>query len=143
MMEFVADRLGASDDPLVQLRMMVHKAFGAASFSEFWQYWNPVYHYLLLYWVYLPLRRLSVPRPIGVVVTFAFCGFFLHDIVHVWFSRFPIVTVWFVLLGLIALFGEAHGMNVSRLSPGPRAAIHGSSLVVAFLAATALLKALN
>jgi len=51
------------------LRNWALRSFGAATLSEFWQYWNPVYGYVLAYYVYRPLRR-TLPRAWSVWLTF-------------------------------------------------------------------------
>jgi hypothetical protein len=92
---------------------MVSRALGARSFVAFWHYWNPVYGYFLYYWSYRPLRR-YLPRPVAVLITFALCGFLLHDIVHILFTGIPFVTTWFVVLAVGAYASEILGMDMSR-----------------------------
>src|SRR5207244_1758984 len=59
------------------LRNWFMRSFGAGTFSEFWQYWNPVYGYFLAYYIYALLRRIC-PRPMAVWLTFLTCGFVMH-----------------------------------------------------------------
>ena len=61
------------------LRNWLVRSFGAGTFGSFWEYWNPVYGYFLAYYVYRPLRTI-MPRWVAVWLTFAACGFFLHDL---------------------------------------------------------------
>ena len=85
------------------------------SFSRFWRYWNPAYTYLLLYWIYGPLRRLGAPRPAAVLVTFIASGFFLHDLPFN--SRdglgVPKVTILLGVFAVIVVATEALGLELS------------------------------
>lgn len=127
--EFINDRLGVGT--AVQARNFVARPLGAASPTEFWRYWNPVYGYVLRYFVYLPLRR-ALPRPVAVVATFASCGFFAHDLVG-WLLardlRFPFTTVAFVIFALIALITNGVGFNIGRAPFVIRATTNVSMLV--------------
>jgi hypothetical protein len=106
-------RLGTPTGPWQAAQRMLTRSFGARSSIAFWRYWNPVYGYFLYYWSYRPLRR-YLPRPIALILTFALCGFLLHDIVHIAFTGIPLVTMWFVVLGAGAYASEALGMDLSR-----------------------------
>src|SRR5690348_16822353 len=74
--QYLARRLGQGSATM--LRTWVVKALGAPSFTEFWQYWNPVYGYFLYYYAYRPLHRF-LPRALAMWLTFVACGFVLHD----------------------------------------------------------------
>lgn len=111
--DYVFIRLGTPHGPWQAAQRMLMRSFGAKSFVAFWRYWNPVYGYFLYYWSYRPLRR-YLPRPIALVLTFALCGFLLHDIVHLAFTGMPLVTMWFVVLGVGAYISEALRMDLSR-----------------------------
>ena len=110
---------------------MFARAFGAPSLIAFWRYWNPVYGYFLHYWAYRPLRR-YLPRPIALVLTFALCGFLLHDIVHVAFTGIPLITLWFVVLGALAYVSEVLKMDMSRRAYAVRAGVQLLYLVGSF-----------
>jgi len=69
--EYIERRLGRG--ATTQLRNLLVRPLGAASFSQFWRYWNPVYGYFLSYYAYRPLR-LVFPRPVAVLLTFVGCG---------------------------------------------------------------------
>jgi hypothetical protein len=110
---------------------MLARSFGARSFVAFWRYWNPVYGYFLYYWSYRPLR-IYLPRPIALVLTFALCGFLLHDIVHIVFTGVPLVTLWFVVLGGVAYVSDALRMDMSRRPYVVRAGVQLLYLVGSF-----------
>jgi D-alanyl-lipoteichoic acid acyltransferase DltB (MBOAT superfamily) len=100
------------------------KPFGAASFSEFWRLWNPVYGYFLRYYCFRPLSRV-LPRPAALLTTFVLCGFCLHDLPAWAVTRRvlpPGATIAFMFFGLGVLISEALGMDLSRrpVAAGPR-----------------------
>jgi hypothetical protein len=110
---------------------MLALSFGAPSFIAFWRYWNPVYGYFLCYWSYRPLRK-YLPRPMALILTFGLCGFLLHDVVHIGFTGIPLITMWFVFLGVGAYISEALGMDLSRRPYVVRAVAHLLYLLVSF-----------
>ncbi len=110
---FVLHRLGDPDGPWPAARSMFVRSFGAKSFAAFWRYWNPVYHYYLYYWCYRPLRSF-LPRPVALALTFAACGFLLHDLPHLPFTGVPLITIWFSLLAVGVVAGELLRMDLSR-----------------------------
>jgi hypothetical protein len=119
-----------------QLVTWLTKTWGAASFDEFWIYFNPVYGYALSYWVYRPLRRV-LPPLLAVWLTFVASGFLLHDAVG-WLIardvRFPEMTLVFVLFGLGASGAKAVGMDIARQPFVARAAANVGYVVICFAA---------
>jgi len=109
------------------LKSMFVKAFEAKSAKEFWNYWNPVFGYFMLFYFYKPLTN-KVPRAIRVIATFTVSGFFLHDLLLWWpfcwmiayKTHFPFGTVWFIFLAIIMLLLEKIGFNTEKYSPGIR-----------------------
>jgi hypothetical protein len=111
--QFVLYRLGNPNGPWSALRRMLVYSFGARSFASFWHYWNPVYHYFLYYRVYQPLHAF-LPRPVAILLTFAFCGFFLHDLALIFITGVPLITLSFFFLGVGVIAGELFSMDLSR-----------------------------
>jgi hypothetical protein len=111
---------------------------GARSFADFWRLWNPVYGYVLLFFVYRPLRQ-RLPRPAAVYLTFLVSGFLLHDLP---FSlsgdlargqvAFPAVTLLFAVFGALALLSEALRLDLARYPWWLRAASNLAWLAIAF-----------
>jgi len=101
--------------PVAWLNFLI-RPFGASSFAEFWRLWNPVYGYFLYYWSYRPLTRF-LPRPLAMMITFAACGFLLHD-VPAWAATRralpPGATISFILFGLGAVLSERFKMDIAR-----------------------------
>jgi len=129
--EFTLRRMGNPTGPWDALGRMFSLSFGARSFADFWRYWNPVYHYFLSYWVYRPIRRI-LPRSVAVLLSFAFCGFFFHDLLLLPFTRMPLITVWFLLLGAGVIGGELAQMDLSDYPPLFRIVINVAYIVGLF-----------
>lgn len=127
----VLHRLGNPAGPWCAIKNMFSLSFSAKSFSDFWRYWNPVHHYFLLYFIYRPLRKI-LPRSLSVIFTFAFCGFFLHDIVHIAFTGIPLITVWFLFLSIGILISEFFKMDLSSRSKTLRVIINLVYLLLSF-----------
>ena len=106
--EYLNYRLGSQGGRTAWFNFFI-KPFGARSFAEFWRLWNPVYGYFLVYVCYRPLARV-VPRPAAVILTFATCGFVLHDLPAWAFTGRvlpPGATITFILFGFGVIAGEA------------------------------------
>jgi hypothetical protein len=123
--------MGYPTGPWDALIKMFSFSFGARSFADFWRYWNPVYHYFLSYWVYRPIRRV-LPRSVAVLLSFAFCGFFFHDLFLLPFTRMPLITIWFTLLGAGVIAGEILKMDLSELPLFFRVLVNSTYIVVLF-----------
>src|SRR6266542_3934717 len=108
-------RLGASGGRAAWFNFFI-RPFGAASFTEFWRLWNPVYGYFLYYYSYRPLSRL-MPRWAALMTTFTACGFVLHDLPAWAVTRRvlpPGGTIASILFGLGLVLSEALHMDISR-----------------------------
>lgn len=83
---------------------MFKQSFGADTFGRFWQNWNPLFSYYLMYKVYKPLKSF-LPRWMSVLITFAVSGA-LHDlfasiVLQKWYSQFTLMFVLFALWVII------------------------------------------
>lgn len=100
------------------------RPFGARSFADFWRFWNPVYGYFLLYFVYRPLARV-LPRRVATIITFVSCGLVLHDVPAWLFSRRilpPGATLAFLFFGVVVVVSDALHMDLSTWPRWARAA---------------------
>jgi hypothetical protein len=111
----------------------------ATSFSRFWYFWNPVYGYPLLFYVYRPLRRL-LPRPCAVFLTFLASGFFLHDLPFSMSAdlyrgklEVPSVTILFAIFGGFVLLSEALHLDLTGCPRWQRAAANLGWLSAGFV----------
>ena len=140
--EYVALRNGVPLGDGRSLRNMLQRSFGAASFAEFWQYWNPIWGYGLGRYVYAPLRRVLHPA-VAFILTFAISGA-LHDLATMAVSWSPafLFTPWFTLMGMGAVLGRAAGMDLAKRPFWVRAAVNLAYLVVCLLPALAVRNAI-
>ena len=137
--EYVLLRNGVPLGDGRSLRNMLQRSFGAASFAEFWQYWNPIWGYGLGKYVYEPLRRF-LPPALAFIMTFIVSGG-LDDLATTAVSRSPafLFTPWFFLLGVGAVLARAFGMDLSNRSWWARVSVNLAYLVIC-LAVTLALK---
>lgn len=69
---------GHRGDSLAGIRFMVRHSFTAPTFRQFWQRWNPLFSYYLLFVAYASLVKV-LPRRVAVPLTFALSGS-IHDL---------------------------------------------------------------
>ena len=126
--EFIFRRLGDPRHPVRFLRNFFLVPLCSRSFGEFWRLWNPIFGYVLIFFVYRPLRG-RMPQPVAVYLTFLPSGFLLHDqpfnlSADLYRGRleFPVVTLLFAVFGLLTLLSEALAIDLSRFPPWVRAA---------------------
>ncbi len=128
--EYLKYRLGSKGGWTAWFNFFI-KPFGARSFAEFWRLWNPVYGYFLFYYCYRPLANV-VPRPAAVMLTFATCGFVLHDLPAWALTRRvlpPGATIAFMMFGLGAIASDAVHMDLSKWPIMVRAVVNVTYLV--------------
>jgi len=112
--------LGASG----ALSNMLYRSFTADSLTKFWQYWNPIWGYYLSKLVFAPINR-YLPRAVAVVMTFLVSGV-VHDLaVFALTGTFTgVISVWFLILGMVVMFGQVMHLNYSKLAIHYRVLIH-------------------
>ena len=115
------------------------KPLRAESFTGFWRLWNPVFGYVLLFFVYRPIRR-HIPRFAATFVTFCVSGFVLHEIpfgVGVQLLRghrgVPEIMILLMVFGGLVVLTEAVGMNLSAYPIWVRVVANAGLLVLGFL----------
>lgn len=128
--EYVHRRNGVPLGHPDSLRNMLRRSFGAGSFGQFWQYWNPIWGYGLGKYVYSPLRRF-LPSALAVLMTFVISGV-VHDLATIVFRRSSafLFTHWFFLLGAGVVLGRAFNLDFSRQAWRVRVAINLSYLLI-------------
>jgi len=136
--QYVTHRLGTT--PREQAINFLGRPLGAKSLSGFWQYWNPVWSYFLLFFCYRLLRK-NLPRWLSIVLTFFLCGL-LHDLpigilsyAKVGRPPYFTITVFLTLNGLLVVLSEKFGFRLTRVPTGMRWLIHVVILVACYLAA--------
>jgi len=106
---YIDKRLGGVQGEIPQLKQMLRKSFTATTFRTFWFYWNPIYSYVLTYYVYRPLKR-YMPQRLARILTFIINGVF-HDIVvslvlgRLFYGVSLLFMTYIVLLHIEELFG--------------------------------------
>ena len=109
---------------------MLRRAFGAKSFANFWQHWNPIFGYYLGTYVFVPAKRLLPPWA-ALVWTFVVTGI-IHDVVTMAVRRDIafLFTPWFFFLGAGVVVSNVAGMDIGARSWGSRAVTNTAYLVV-------------
>jgi hypothetical protein len=138
---YIKHRLGATASE--QAANFLAKPFGARSLAEFWQYWNPVWSYFLLFYCYRLLRK-NLPHRLSVVLTFFFCGI-VHDLPfgilsYLKMGRPPLftLTVFLTLNGVLVALSEKARFRLTRIPTGLRWLAHFTILITTYLAALRL-----
>ena len=136
--KYINHRLGNA--PRAQAKNLLSRPFGAVSFAEFWQYWNPVWGYYLLYYSYRPLRK-HLPRPISVWLTFVVCGL-VHDLpfaiaAYLKNGSSPLftITTFFTLIGSLVVITEKVGFQFAKIPIVLRWVLHTSVILIFYRAA--------
>ncbi len=92
---------------------MLYRSLGAPSFSVFWQYWNPIFGYVLGKYVYRPANSI-LPTAVALLVTFVVCGMFHDMFATLVAGRIVYVcTLWFFFLGLGVLLSRLMKMDLT------------------------------
>lgn len=102
---YLERRLGPTPYRMQCYRVLV-APFLAASFSQFWAGWNPVWAYWLSRSVYRPLRRIW-PRPPAMIATFAVSGV-VHNVIAVGVTQrlSLFTTLFFCAVGVVGVGSE-------------------------------------
>jgi hypothetical protein len=116
------------------------------TFGGFWRDWNPPLNYVLLYFLYRPIRRL-LPKPMAIQLTFAGSGL-IHDLIAnagdllhaaggVEFSG----TLLLGIFGILTVATDAAGWNLSRWPTWVRVSANAGLLAFGFCLRRVLLAA--
>ncbi|SEL28220.1 hypothetical protein SAMN05216262_108120 [Colwellia chukchiensis] len=108
---YVKRRNGVALGAKGSMSQMFKNSFGAASFQQFWHYWNPIWGFYLARNVMSPLQKI-VPAWCAIILTFAVSGA-LHDLaisIIKWrFSSF--FTLWFFCMSLAVLITKKFNIH--------------------------------
>lgn len=126
--------LGASGS----LQNMLARSFGAGTFAKFWQYWNPIWGYVLGRYVYEPLNQF-LPSSIALILTFAISGA-IHDLATMLVRGAPafLFTPWFFLMSIVVVFGRLLKLDYSKQAFQVRVAINVTSILICLMIAIRL-----
>jgi len=136
--EYVKKRNGLALGESGSLTNMLTRSLGAATFSRFWQYWNPIWGYFLGKYIYTPLLRYMSPK-FALVSTFTVSGA-LHDLaVLILVGQWQLFcTFWFILMAALVIISRKIGLNFARYPWALRASLN-ASFVLGSLALIAVL----
>jgi len=128
--QYVKKRNGVPLGASGSMKNMLFRAFGAASFPVFWQYWNPIWGYYLSRNVMRPLSEF-LPTSLAIVTTFLVSGA-LHDIAVaiVKWRTVLFFTPWFGIMGLMVIASKKYGVSYGQFSWLARALINASFVLV-------------
>ncbi|UII26718.1 acyltransferase [Fulvivirga maritima] len=138
--EYVKKRNGVAMGSSKSLRNNLYRSLGAANFSLFWNYWNPIFGYYLGNFIFKPLKKF-IPVSIALVLTFVFCGL-IHDAVTTLLRKHISLffTLWFFFMSLIVLLTRVFQHNFSNHPWIIRATINIVIISFCFLATYLILK---
>ena len=136
--EYVLKRNGIPLGAKGSLLKNLQNSLGASSNVLFWKYWNPIWGFYLLKYIYLPLNR-YLPKAISSTVTFGASGA-LHDLaiglLGLGWQSF--LTIWFVVMGVFMNISKSLDICYRKFGFAIRAVINISSLAVCFFLAKLL-----
>ncbi len=134
--EYVRRRNGVGLGDSRSMKNMFTRSFGAGSFYQFWEYWNPIWGYYLSKLVMRPLTN-SLPAWLALVLTFGISGA-VHDVaislVKLRVSYF--FTAWFLTMSLMVLFTSGLRIFYKHLPWSLRALINFTLIAGSFLLVT-------
>lgn len=125
-------RMGNNGNSMPGILYMFKQSFFADSFRKFWQNWNPLFSYYLLFYCYKPVRRL-LPKWISVIIAFGISGV-IHDIAAIIALSRPyfLFTLTFVLFGLFVILEGLFRVRLTKMPAMLRPAYHISLIVGSF-----------
>ena len=128
--DYVKRRNGVPLGAPGSLQNMLHRAFGARSFANFWQHWNPIFGYYLGSRVFVSLKRLLPPWA-ALILTFVVTGI-IHDVVTMAVRRDIafLFTPWFLVMGSGVVLSNVAGMDIGARPWALRAVTNTAYLVI-------------
>lgn len=108
---YVKRRNGVALGSNGSLSNMLKRSLGASSFTQFWQYWNPIWGYYLASYIFAPSKK-HLPVWLATVFTFSVSGA-LHDLAIMLIKQQPsyLLTLWFTVMGVVVVVTK--GLNLS------------------------------
>lgn len=79
--KYIVYKLGNHTDPFVSMKHKLKSSFLAPAFRKFWQNWNPVWSFFLIYYIYKPLKKLF-SDDLSLLLRFVVSGF-IHDCIGI------------------------------------------------------------
>lgn len=116
MTRYINKKLDGVRGEIPQLKHMLKKSFTAPNFRLFWNYWNPIYSYVLTYYVYKPFRKI-MPVKLARTFTFVVNGIFHDLVVSLLLKRVSyLVTILFVVYAGLLLIEDQVDVTIKKTS---------------------------
>lgn len=133
MNDYVQYRNGVPLGATGSLQNMLVRSLGAGTFAKFWQYWNPIWGYVLGRYIYAPLNRF-LPAAVALILTFLISGA-IHDLATMLVRGAPafFFTPWFFLMGVVVVFGRLLKLDYSNQAFQLRVAINVTFILVCLI----------
>jgi len=112
--QYISKKLDGVEGEIPRLIYMFKKSFTRANFRMFWNVWNPIYSYILTFYVYKPMRKVFA-KTIAFILTFTVSGLF-HDVIvylMLGYTNFS-ATKLFITYALILLLEDQLKVNLSK-----------------------------
>ncbi|MFK8010872.1 MAG: MBOAT family O-acyltransferase [Marinicellaceae bacterium] len=113
--KYLTYKFGNYTGSLDGILYMLKQSFMAATFRGFWQNWNPLWSFYLIFYVYKPINKL-LSKNLSILLTFLISGF-LHDCVamllmHQYSYK---MTLFFFLLAIFVLIEKVLNFNIAKV----------------------------
>ncbi|MCI4669571.1 MAG: hypothetical protein MRZ79_15660 [Bacteroidia bacterium] len=111
----------------------------ADSFARFWQNWNPLFSYFLLYYCYKPLKK-YLPKALASWTTFILSGA-IHDLAASLMLGRPyfLFSLTFSFFGLFVIIENALKIRLPSKFGFLKVAYHISLILISYLMASFLI----
>ena len=111
LQRYLSFKFGHYTGSLDCILYMLKASFYAPTFRRFWQNWNPLWSYYLLYYLYQPMSK-KLSQQTATFFTFLLSGF-IHDCVAMIIMSKPsiIMTLSFSIAALIVLLEKRLGVS--------------------------------
>lgn len=109
--QYVKRRTGVALGASGSMQNMFKRAFGAYSFAQFWNYWNPIWGFYLVTKVMRPSRKF-LPWWLSLLLTFGVSGA-VHDLAvsAVKLKAVFFFTPWFFIMAITIVITQAIQLN--------------------------------
>ena len=116
MSRYISKKLDGEKGEIPRLKKMFSKSFTAPNFRSFWNAWNPIYSYVLTYFVYSNLRSI-IGKTSALLVTFLINGLFHDIIVFLLLKRTSFnVSKLFIIYGLLVIIETKLNISIKNKS---------------------------
>lgn len=105
--KYISKKLDGVEGEIPRMIHMFKKSFSAPNFKYFWTYWNPIYSYVLGFYVYKPIKKVF-SATIARTITFLINGIFHDIVVSLIMGKVSYLVTLLFLIYAIQLIVEDH-----------------------------------